>query len=646
MAVAVLFSLTTVCAGYAVVRLLGVARGPLGLGLTAPSGLAAMMVLSAWTVLPGGGPPLPAVGVFGLALLGLALAIADRQSLARAARELVSQQPLAMATLAAALAVPVIGMAIAFAGVVVPLSPHDGAAHVEAIQAYRLGSAWTDWYPPGMRTLFAAWLQGLPWLDTAEGGVDLGMSLPILAALAAFGLGMAVCREGAAVCGKGAGGESAARVGRSAQTAAAGALLLSFTYVYPYFPQIWSGWPLGLSLVLVMGLWAVGLEYLRQPSLGRAGVAGVMLGGVVLVHGSELYTLALVLPLVLLGSLRRVAWRALARDMVVAGVVALVCAAPYLPILLHWAGSGGTGYGISAEDGQVAQTAPGLSAPSDLFVVFGLGALGIDLPVRVALLAIGAVAAFRLRLGRTVVVVAAVFVAITSSFTLLGSIPLLQRVYDATFPWGMHYRMFMIVAICQALLAGMGAVVALGWLGRRLRGASAWARRGRRLMRLVGVAWLVLTTWSLVLFLAYPAGLVLGYSADDAAAMGWLRRNAEAGAVVINDGYADAGIWVPYKAGLPILLPRSASGDEMTSAGVVIDNIARLDQVPGARVVVCARHAMYVYRGARVSEWDTRRFPSLAAMRASVALEEVFASGEAAVFRIQTRCASAQGTLI
>ena len=93
----------------------------------------------------------------------------------------------------------------------------------------------------------------------------------------------------------------------------------------------------------------------------------------------------------------------------------------------------------------------------------------------------------------------------------------------------MHLSDFHDRGDLQALLAGMGAVVALGWLDRRLRSPSAWARRGRRLMRLVGLTWLVLTTWSLVLFLALPAGLVLGYSADDAAAMAWMRQNVVPG---------------------------------------------------------------------------------------------------------------------
>jgi hypothetical protein len=621
MAIAILFSFSILSGGFAVLRAVGLARGMVGLGLTPAIGLGVLAIVSTWSVLLGVQAPVPGVLVFGATIAGLVLVMVDRQSIVRAATELVRKHRIAAVILAAAVIVPVIAMGLAFAGAQVPLSPHDGASHTEAIQAHRLGLAWVDWYPPGVAALFAAWLQLAPWVDTAWGALELGMSLPILAALAVFGLGMAVWRN--------------------VQIAAAGALLLSLTYVYPYFPQIWSGWPLAVSLVLVIGLWTVAIEYIRQPSVGSAVVAGALLGGVVLVHGSELYSLVLVLPVVLLGSLRHVAWRALARDLVIASVVALVCAAPYLPILLHWAGSGGTGYGASVEDGQVAQAAPGLSAPSDLFLVFGLGALGIDLPVRVVLLVIGTIAAVRMRVGRSVVVVGGLFVAITSSFTLLGGLPVLQRVYDATFPWGMHYRIFMIVAICQALLAGMGGVVALGWLNRRLRSPTAWARRGRRLTRLVVVTWLALTTWALVLFVAYPAGLVLGYSSDDAAAMAWMRQNVPPGSVVVNDGYADAGIWAPYKAGLPILLTRSASADDVTAASLVIDNIARLDRVPAAAAEACAKHAAYVFRGGRVSAWDTRRFAALDELRASPALEEVFASGASVVFRLRQVCGGA-----
>ena len=80
------------------------------------------------------------------------------------------------------------------------------------------------------------------------------------------------------------------------------ALLLSFTYLFPYFPQLWSGWPLTISVILAVGVWTVALEYLERPSVGWGSLAGLILGAIVLVHGTELYTLVIVLPLVLIGA--------------------------------------------------------------------------------------------------------------------------------------------------------------------------------------------------------------------------------------------------------------------------------------------------------------------------------------------------------
>jgi hypothetical protein len=163
---------------------------------------------------------------------------------------------------------------------------------------------------------------------------------------------------------------------------------------------------------------------------------------------------------------------------------------------------------------------------------------------------------------------------------------------------------------------------------------SAWARRLGRLTRLLVVTWVILMTWATVLVLAYPARLVLGYTADDALAMDWLHAHAAPGSLILNDGYADAGIWTPYKTGLPIVLTRSASPAELARGNVLIDNVAHLDQVPDA----CGAHIEYVYRGARASAWDARRFPPLTELRASPVLQEVFASGEAVVFRTRSGC--------
>jgi hypothetical protein len=618
MGIAALFVLTAFCAGFGVLRILKFAKGAVAFGLAPIAGIGVLAVLSTWIVSLGAPPPVPGLVASAVVLVGFALAVADHHSIVLAASTLLREHRVAAMTLGAAVAVPMIAMGVAFAGAQVPLSPHDGASHTEAIQAYRLGLAWVDWYPPGLAALFAAWLQLFPWVDTAEGALDLGMSLPVLAAFGVFGLGVAVWR--------------------SLQMAAAGALLLSFTFVYPYFPEIWSGWPQALSLLFVIGTWTASLAYLERPSVGWGVLTGLMLGGVILVHGSELYTLALVLPMVLIAALRRIRWRALSRDLGIAFLVMLVCSAPYLPVLFHWAGNGGAGYGVGLEDGQAPAASTGPGAVSDPFIMFALGALGIDLPLRCVLLAIGGIAAFRMRAGRSVVAIGVVFVGITSCFTLLSGLPILRQAYAVTYPWGMHFRIFMVVAITQALLSGAGGVVLMRWLDCVPRRPVAWARRLGRVTRVLVLTWLALMTWSMTLFLAYPAQLVLGYSADDAAAMEWLRQHASPGTVLVNDGYADAGIWAPYKSGVELLLTRSASPTDLARAGIVIVNIGRLDQAPQAAAIACATHAVYVYRGARVSDWDGRRFPPLAELRASPVLEEVFSSGEAVVFRTSLDC--------
>ena len=137
---------------------------------------------------------------------------------------------------------------------------------------------WADWYPPGTSASFAAALQLLPWLDTALGTFSLGIAASLLAPLIVFGLGVAVLRN--------------------LPMASAGALFVSVTYLYPYFPQVWSGWPLLLSMVMAVGVWIVAVEYVERPSWQWAALGGLLLGATVLVHGSELYTLVIVLLVV------------------------------------------------------------------------------------------------------------------------------------------------------------------------------------------------------------------------------------------------------------------------------------------------------------------------------------------------------------
>jgi hypothetical protein len=621
MALAVLFALTLLSIGYGGLRAIGIARGVTWLGLAPVVGLAAAATAASWCAVLGAPPPTGGIVLYGLALVGLGLGVADRQAWVQAVGALVREQRLALGMLLVALTVPLIAMGFAFAGAEVPLSPHDGAAHTETIQAYRLGAAWSSWYPPGTAALFAAWLQAFPWVDSAEGAFDLGMSLPPLAALVVFGLGVAVWRD--------------------LRMAAVASLLLSFTYLYPYFPELWSGWPLAISVMLALGLWAVALEYLDRPSARWGVLAGLILGAIVLVHGTELYTLLVVLPIVLIGALRTVIWRDLPRIVGLAMLVALACAAVYLPTLVSWAGGGGA-YGVGLQDTAVVTSTDAATVASGpgLFVTFALDSLGIDLPIRLILLAVGIGWSFRERVGRTVVAVGIAFAGIAVALNAFSGVPVLAQIYAITFPWGMHYRLLMLVTVAQVLLAGAGGVVLVGRLNHWARRPTAWGRRLGRLIRLLVLTWVGLTTFGLTEFMASPARAVLGYSADDASAMAWLHQHAAPDEVLLNDGSADAGIWAPYKAGVAILLQRSAAlpPEEVSRRMLIWQNAGRLDQAPDAAAAACAEHVTYVYYGARTSGWDLRRFPPVEDLRASPALQEVFSQGAAVVFRTRLAC--------
>ncbi|MCA1648354.1 MAG: hypothetical protein LC797_23810, partial [Chloroflexi bacterium] len=127
------------------------------------------------------------------------------------------------------------------------------------------------------------------------------------------------------------------------------------------------------------------------------------------------------------------------------------------------------------------------------------------------------------------------------------------------------------------------------------------------------------------------------YSTDDGAAMAWLKQNARPGEMVANDHTVDAGIWAPYKADLPILLPRSSSAPNQLDREAILTHIGDLNGTPAATAAVCAQHVGYVYYGAQTAG-DVRALPDRAALERAPALEEVFRSGEAAVFRIHLPC--------
>jgi hypothetical protein len=121
--------------------------------------------------------------------------------------------------------------------------------------------------------------------------------------------------------------------------------------------------------------------------------------------------------------------------------------------------------------------------------------------------------------------------------------------------------------------------------------------------------------------------------------MTWLRQNAQPGAVLANDGFADAGIWAPYKAGVPILVYRVIADAATADARwLVFRNVGQLDRQPAVAAAACVLNVRYVYHGAENSAWQERTFPPLDQLRGSSALEEVYAQGEAVVFRVRLNC--------
>jgi hypothetical protein len=605
--------------GYAVVRLLGLAKGASTLGLVPGAGLATLAVLATWCGLLGAPAPVAGVVAAACALVGVALVVIDRVWLAEAARGFLRHDPLATVVLLAGLLVPVIAMGVAFARVAAPLSPHDGAFHVEVSEMFRQGSELASWYPPGLGALFGAVLQLTPWVDTAAGAFGLGLGLTLLAPLAVFGLGVAVWRNLLA--------------------ASAGTLLVSLTHVFLYYPQVWSGWPQLLSLVLVLGLWVTAIGYLESPGWRWAVLAGLLVGAIVVVHGTELYTSAIVLVILASASWRRIPWRRLGLDMLLVAAVAAVCAAPYLPLLLHWAGGGGA-YAVGNEDGSAMEQ--GSASVLQLLGLFSLDALGVDAPVRIVLVVLGLVFAFQVRAGRALVVVTCVFVSLAILATLFNGVPLVRSVFAATYPWSLPYRQLTFASIGLAIIAGGGVVLLVsGWsrVVDRFHG-EAGHRRLTRLGRLLVVTWLGLSCCALIVLLGIETSADASFTSDDTAAMAWMRAHVGPDEVVVNDTFGDAGIWAPYKAGVKILFYRSV--DDPTTAErrrLVLDNVASLDQHPEAAAAACALNATYVYTGAANSGWQERSLPPVEDLLNAPSLRLAFRQGDAAVFALEPTCA-------
>jgi hypothetical protein len=607
----VAFSVAAVLAGVAVARALRLSLGLLRVGLTPSLGLAGLAIATSWNTLLGGPPIAATLMVVALGGLGVGVLARDRDGLRVAPSRPGPPRRWLWATLGLSLALPALVGGVGFAGVLAPLSGHDGAFHVETIQGLRLGERWQGWYPVGFHAVLAAILGLVPWIDTAQGVTQASFGLLLVAPLALFGLGVALWP-------------------RWPLAGASAGVILGLTFSYPYSPHTWDGWPLAYSLVLVLGVWAAAVAYLARPSTPLALATGLLVGAIVLVHGSELITVGLGLLVLLAGSWRSVCWACLARHGLLAGAVAALVCGPYLPIVLGWAGGGGA-TAVGYEEADLASSTVAAIGSSDRTPAILLDLADVNPVLRIVLVPLGTWWAVRRRAGRVVLAWAALFVVLAEVLPTPTS-PLLRTLYAVTFPWSQEYRLMYVAVLALTLVEGAG-VVALA----QLLGHPVLPGRARRLVVVAAGATLVVSAVALMALVRVAADMINTFGPEDAAAMDWLRQHAEPGSLVANDGSADAGIWAPFKAGLPVLKPRIRPPDPWVD--LILSNIGQLEAAPEARAAACALGVRYVYIGAHGTRWEVRHFPRTDVLRRSSALEEVFSAGDAVVFATRLDCA-------
>jgi hypothetical protein len=220
----------------------------------------------------------------------------------------------------------------------------------------------------------------------------------------------------------------------------------------------------------------------------------------------------------------------------------------------------------------------------------------------------------------------------------LFDLPPVRALFVLTFPWLVDHRPRMVVALFASVLVAGGSVAALAGLGRlreRLR-PGVW-RRIAVACALLGLFFAEGSAVSVYKRVAQTVDEQNVYSADDRAAMAWLRQNAQPGEVLGNDNFRDAATWAPYKAGLPILLPRSGSPDA-EQRQEVLARVGELSSAPGALHEACALGLKYIYLGGRVLPVDPPLIPSRTRLEQSPELQNVFSSGAATIFRLNLAC--------
>jgi hypothetical protein len=595
----IVFALVVVAAGLSLARVFPKAQWELAPAL----GLGLLPVMAVWCSVAHAPPWLAGVLIVALA------------AFTRIPRELsrTTASLLVVSTM-----LPAVLLAISFAGVEVPVSNHDGAFHVETIDALRRGEYVATWYPIGFHAAVATILALAPWLDTARGTVEATQGLAMLTPLCVFGLGRAF--------------------GLRPVEAATAAVIQALTFVFPYDYHLWGGWPLGMSVLLALGIWSIALRWTAQPDLRWAVYGALLATAIVLTHGTEVYTS--LLGLIVIGGLGagRVRVRKLAPHLAVAIGLALVLSSPYLPTLLGWArGGGATPVGLANLDFALAH--PDVQGRAD-WLQFALGMTGAgsatDLPIRVVLLAVG----LRQGVPRALVGLWLTFAALLFMVDFLD-IPFLNQVYVLTFPWLVDHRPRQVAVVLASLIEAMSLIAGVrlvqAWRPRLAARPQTWRRAvlaGALVVGFVAEGSAV----SIYKRLARDVADQTVYSADDGAAMAWLRLHAQPGDMLANNEAVDAGIWAPYKANLPILLPRSVTAELREARQPIVDHVLDLTAVPSAEAQACALGVNYLYQGARDAPHTERALPARTELAHAADLREVFRSGQAVVFRIQLPC--------
>ncbi|MGI9146694.1 MAG: DUF6541 family protein [Chloroflexota bacterium] len=600
----VLFALIALVAGWAVCRVLGIR-----LTLAPAAGLALVAVAASWAM--AFGLPLSAAVA---AVVGIAAVIALRRP---GPPPPSRAEPLTLGLLAIAPAVPAALLGFAFAGLDVPVSNHDGVFHVETVDALRRGVGFETWYPRGYHASVAAVLGFTPWVDSARGTAEASEGITILAPLAVFGLGRSL--------------------GARPRLAAVAAIFQALTFIYPYDFHIWGGWPLGMGVVLLLGVWTAVLAWLERPSAGLAAVVGLLGGAIVLAHGTEIYSMSLGLVVITVARVRHIKWRQLGIQLPLAVGLGAALASPYLQVLVGWArGGGASEVGSSQLLNAVAD--PELQG-GGLLVQLALGAVGatsfVDLPVRAVLIAIG----MRLAWAGLARWLWLVVVGVLLTFAFVSN-PLLERVFVVTYPWLADQRLLQVACVFASLLAAGGLLTTFDGLANLRKRMALSHRRSAR--------WVSIAAGLLALFLAEGSGVSIykrlalasdsTFTHDDRSVMEWLHQHARPGEILANDSAVDAGIWAPYKAGVPLVLPRSASGEDADRRQSVLNQIADLESAPEAEAEACHLGVRYVYYGAHLYGYEEHHFPPPAVLARSPGLQEAFHSGNAVVFQTRLAC--------